>query len=401
MPARSCRVAVGLGVGVMLLTASCSVGLAADVKPTTAGPGKARDVLTILRQGPVEAWDPQRLSVGADMAFAGRVFQRTLTAWGPGTQTDVLPDLAPDLATDTGTVSAGGRGWRFTLRSDATWQDGRPVTCADVKYGISRTFATTQITGGSTHALAMLDVPRNSDGSSTYAGPYLKIGQAGFDKAVTCSGQTITFKLATPVPDFNQVVALSAFGPVRADKDRGAKSAIEIFSNGPYMLKAAWKPSGGATFVRNPHWDVATDQIRKARPAQIVYREGVSVETAISGIMRNPGPGLFDVTGDSAPPVLQHNISSTPAIKSLSTNPRSPFVDYLLPNFSRPAMANLKVRQALAVSTNREAFSRFRALVALPRGGTSRGLKSRYAGRDLLIIACVASAAVSPPTAVT
>ena len=290
------------------------------------------------------------------MAFAGRVFERTLTAWAPADHTDTLPDLVPDLATDTGTVSAGGKVWRFTLRGDARWQDGQPVTCADVKYGISRTFATTQITGGSTDALALLDVPRHADGSSTYVGPYLSTGQAGFDKAVACSGQTLTFMLARPVPDFNQMVALSAFGPVRADKDRGAKSVTEIFSNGPYMLKAAWVPSTGATFVRNPHWDMTTDPIRKARPAQIVYEEGVPVETAISRIMRHADLDLFDVSGDSAPPVLQHNIMSTPAIKALSTNPRAPFVDYLVPNFSRSTMANLKVRQALAVGTNREAY---------------------------------------------
>ncbi|NMM32937.1 MAG: ABC transporter substrate-binding protein [Phycicoccus sp.] len=356
MPARRYSLAVALGLGVILVTSSCSVHLAADVKPTSAGPRTSGASLSILRLGPVAAWDPQRLSVGAEMAFAGRVFERTLTAWAPATEQDTLPDLAPDLATDTGTVSAGGRGWRFTLRSDAKWQDGEPVTCADVKYGISRTFATTQITGGSTVALALLDVPRNTDGSSTYAGPYLKTGQAGFDKAVTCSGQTITFRLARPVPEFNQVVALPAFGPVRADKDRGAQSALEIFSNGPYMLKTAWTPSAGGTFVRNPHWDMASDSIRKARPPQIVYKEGIPVETAISSIMGNARSDSLELTGDSAPPVLQHNIMSTPAIKALSTNPRAPFVDYLLPNFSRPTMASLKVRQALAVATNREAY---------------------------------------------
>jgi peptide/nickel transport system substrate-binding protein len=290
------------------------------------------------------------------MAFAGRVFARTLTAWAPVTRPETLPDLAPDLAKDTGTASRGGRQWRFTLRSDAAWQDGNPVTCADVSYGISRTFASTQITGGSTQALALLDIPRNLDGSSTYAGPYLKTGQAGFDKAVTCVGQTITFRLARPVLDFNQVVALSAFGPVRQDKDRGARSATEVFSNGPYMLKTPWRPNQGATFVRNPHWHIASDPIRKARPAQIVYQEGVPVETAISTIMSNEGPDAFEVAGDSAPPVLQHNIMSTPAVKARSTNPRAPFVDYLLPNFARPTMANLKVRQALAMSTNREGY---------------------------------------------
>lgn len=310
----------------------------------------------MLGRGPVSSWDPQRLSVAADMAFAGRVFERTLTAWAPATQQDTLPDLAPDLAMDTGTVAAGGRAWSFTLRTDAMWQDGRPVTCADVKYGVSRTFATSRITGGQTYALALLDVPRNADGSSTYAGPYVKTGQAAFDKAVSCSGETITFKLAKPVPDFNQLVALPAFGPVRADKDQGATSATEIFSNGPYMLRGAWVPSTGATFVRNPHWDAATDPIRKARPAQIDYQEGVPVETAVSRIMTNAGADSFAVTADSAPPVLQNNIMLTPAITARSTNPRTPFVDYLLPNFSRPTMANLTVRQALAVATNREAY---------------------------------------------
>jgi len=354
MRARRCSAV--LAVGVTLAATSCSVRLASDVRPTSARPGAARGTLYMLHLGPVDSWDPQRLFVAADMAFAGRVFERTLTAWAPATGQDTLPDLAPDLATDTGTVAAGGRAWSFTLRSDATWQDGKPVTCADVKYGVSRTFATRQITGGPTYALALLDVPRNTDGSSTFAGPYVKTGQAAFDKAVTCSGQTITFKLATPMPDFNQVVALPAFGPVRADKDHGATSTTEIFSNGPYMLRGAWRPSSGATFVRNPHWDARTDPIRKAHPEQIDFHEGVPVETAVSRIMTNEGSDSFAVTADSAPPVLQNNIMSTPALKARSTNPRAPFVDYLLPNFDRPTMTNLTVRQALAVATNREAY---------------------------------------------
>jgi peptide/nickel transport system substrate-binding protein len=290
------------------------------------------------------------------MAFAGRVFQRTLTAWAPATQQDTMPALAPDLATDTGKMSDGGKSWSFTLRSDARWQDGKPVTCADVKYGVSRTYATTQITGGLTYALDLLDVADNADGSSTYLGPYDKTGQAAFDKALTCSGHTITFKLARPAPDFNQVVALSAFAPVRSDKDRGAQSATEIFSDGPYMLKGPWRVGKGATFVRNPAWRRSSDPIRKARPAELIYQEGVPVQTVLSRIMTNAGSDSQAVTADSAPQVLQNDILSNPAIRARSSNPRGPFVDYLLPNFSRPAMANPAVRQALAMATNRRAY---------------------------------------------
>jgi peptide/nickel transport system substrate-binding protein len=290
------------------------------------------------------------------MAFAGRVFQRTLTAWAPASSQDTLPALAPDLATDTGKVADGGKTWSFTLRNNATWQDGKPVTCADVKYGVSRTFATTQITGGLTYAMDFLNVAANSDGSSSYAGPYIKTGQTAFDQAVTCSGQTITFKLSRAVPDFNQVVALPAFAPVRSDKDRWGQSATDIFSDGPYMLKGTWQPGKGATFVRNPAWHAASDPIRKAYPDKLVYQEGVPVETVLARIMTTVGPDSYAVTADSAPQVLQNDILSNPAITARSSNPRGPFVDYLLPNFSRPMMANPWVRQALAMATNRAAY---------------------------------------------
>ncbi|HEY5249353.1 MAG TPA: ABC transporter substrate-binding protein [Dermatophilaceae bacterium] len=350
--------AVILGVGLVLLSASCSSGTNAAVAPNLGAPATAKGSLYILHQGPVGVWDPQRLSVGADMAFAGRVFLRTLTAWGPATRSDTLPALEPDLATDTGRVAAGGRSWSFTLRDDASWQDGKPVTCADVRYGISRSYATSQITGGLTYALDLLEVPNNADGSSTYAGPYRKTGQAAYDKAVTCSGKTITFRLARPAPDFNQVLALSAFAPVRADKDRGARSATDIFSNGPYMLKGTWRAGKGATFVRNPAWHPATDRIRKARPVAMVYEDGVPAETVLSRIMTNSGPDSLAVTTDSAPQVLQNDIMANPEIKARSSNPRGPFVDYLLPNFSRPTMVIPAARQALAMATNREAYVR-------------------------------------------
>lgn len=355
MRARRGSAAVVVGLGLVMISASCSSGISATAN-SSSGTAKSGGTLYVLGQGPVATWDPQRLNVGADMAFAGRVFQRTLTAWAPATSQDTLPALSPDLATDTGQMSNGGRTWTFTLRGDATWQDGRPVTCADVKYGVSRTFATTQIAGGLNYAMDLLDVVSNLDGSSSYGGPYTKTGQGGFDKAVTCAGQSITFNLAKAVPDFNQVVALPAFAPVRSDKDRGAASVSDIFSDGPYMLKAAWQPGKGATFVRNPAWRAASDPIRKAYPSTLVYQDGVPVATAQARIMTSAGTDSFAVTADSVPQGLQKDILSNPGISTRSSNPLGPFVDYLLPNFSRPTMANASVRQALAMATNRAAY---------------------------------------------
>ena len=72
-------------------------------------------------------------------------------------------------------------------------------------------------------ALAVLDIPRGLDGSSTYPGPYAATpaAQTAFDKAVSCSGSRITFTLSSPVADFNEMVAQPAFGPVKKSADKG------------------------------------------------------------------------------------------------------------------------------------------------------------------------------------
>src|SRR5674476_1361994 len=247
------------GVSVLFTSAGCQGS-------HLRGPGKDRGDSVHPASGPCRHVGPATAQCRSRYGVCGTGVPADIDRLGTGDPPGYVAGPGTRLATDTGKVSDGGRTWGFTLRDDVTWQDGKPVTCADVKYGVSRSYATTQITGGLTYALDFLDVAYNTDGSSTYVGPYDKTGQEAFDKAVTCSGQTITFKLARAVPDFNQVVALSAFAPVRSDKDRGAQSVTEIFSDGPYMLRGAWQVGKGGTFVRNPQWHQRTDPIRRARP---------------------------------------------------------------------------------------------------------------------------------------
>lgn len=343
-----------VGLALALTVAGCAGAEPADEEPDSGG--AAGGTLYLLNSGPVEAWDPQRISVAGDMTFAGRVFSRTLTAFPPAKDPEDRFQLTGDLATDTGTASEGGKTWSFTLREDARWQDGEPVTCEDVKYGISRTFATGQVTGGFTYALTYLDIPKTPDGQSRYAGPYDGTGQELYDQAVSCSGPTITFRLATPVPDFNQALTLACFAPYREDQDKGAKGVHQIFSNGPYMLEGDWEPNEGATFVRNPHWKADSDPIRKAYPDTIEYEEGMEPTTVIQRIIASSGNDKFAVTQDVVPPPLQAQVVGTPELAERSTNPAAPFVDYLAPNFRSDVMDSLEVRKALAMSTDRDAY---------------------------------------------
>jgi peptide/nickel transport system substrate-binding protein len=321
-----------------------------------AGPGRGQ--LTVLSLGPVATWDPQRIASPQDIAFAGRVFTRTLTAFPAGAAAAAQRDVQGDLATDAGRADRTLTTWSFTLRDRASWQDGSPVTCEDVRYGVSRSFAKPFSEEGPGFPLAYLAVPRNADGSSTYRGPFVKdkAGQVAFDKAVTCDGRTVTFHLAAPMADFNQAVALPVFAPVKRSRDLGAEGRYVVFSSGPYLLEGGWDPSTGGTFARNPHWDKASDSIRRAQPEKVRYIEGTESQTAAQQVINDDAPHRQSVTLDSAPPAMQQHVLSDAGLRGRSVNPTSQFVDYLAPNVSVGVMRNAAARAALALATNREGY---------------------------------------------
>ncbi|KGN33673.1 ABC transporter substrate-binding protein [Knoellia sinensis KCTC 19936] len=316
--------------------------------------------LRAMSLGPVTSWDPQRIAARDDAAFAGRTFLRTLTAYQPSTDPRNQARLIGDLAKDAGTPNKELTSWSFTLREGVAWEDGSPVTCEDVKYGVSRTFSTTAITGGSTDALAVLSVPKKPDGASIYAGPFAKVaandpGVAAYDKAVSCKGATITFNLSSPVSDFNEMVSQPAFAPVKKDKD-DAENALTVFSNGPYRLEAPWRASTGGTWVRNEHWKPTTDEVRRAFPDRIEYQEGIETQTVAQQIMADGERARAAVSLGSAPPALQQHIVNVDALKDRSVTAGTGLIDYLAPNVKSPVMQKPQARAALAVATNREAY---------------------------------------------
>ncbi|MEO3938233.1 ABC transporter substrate-binding protein [Dermatophilaceae bacterium Soc4.6] len=347
---------VALGAVVALAAAACSGsgsggGSTAGSSATAASKG---GTLYILNVGPHNGLDPQQSYVGADLEFANRVYARSLTMYTAGEK----PELVPDLATDTGTMSDGGKTWAFTLKGDAKWQDGKAVTCDDVKYGISRTFATDVISNGPTYILSFLDVPEDADGAPVYKGPYKPsaAGDAAFNKAITCEGEKLTLHFKKPWADFNQATAsLAAFSAFRKDKDKGANSLFDVFSDGPYMLEGTFDANKGGTWVRNPSW-TGGDDLRKAYPDKIVDVEGLTTEVIFQRLLANGGEDKNAITFSSAPASLLAQIVGTTSAKDRTFNPTAPYVNYLTPNYQSAAMKNPKIRQAFAMSTNKDAY---------------------------------------------
>ena len=338
--------AVVAAAALAVTLAGCGGGSTSGNK--SSGSGSKGGTVYYLTKRPTEHWDPQRTYIGRDIFDMNRLAYRQLVSF-PSNTTDPKKSLepVPDLATNTGTSSNNSKVWKFTIRDGVKWQDGKPITCEDFKYGISRSFAT-NLDGGPRYTLDLLDVPKKPDGTSTYAGPYKKTGQAGFDKAVTCNGKTITYRFNAPFPDFPLAIAgLLAYSPFRKDKDQGEKSNYQIFSDGPYKLQGTWNTTTGGTFVRNKEWDPKTDNIRKALPDQFQFVQGLSNEVINDRLISDSGKDQSAITDRVIPPAYYSRITGPVASRATLTD--SPYIFYLLPNFNQ--MKNLKVREALRDST--------------------------------------------------
>ena len=306
-----------------------------------------------LEQSVTQTLDPQRSYNGRDISYFSRTLYRSLVTFAPGTDLEEGSTPIPDLATDAGQSNEDATEWSFTLKDGPTWQDGKPITCEDLKYGVSRTFATDVITGGPNYIIGFLDVPQDADGHPVYKGPYTGEGQAEFDKAVTCDGNTITYRFKKAWPDFPlAIAALTAFDPYRADQDKGDASKFSVFASGPYMLDGEWNEDTGGTFVRNPEWDGTEDTIREANPDSFTFQIGLEPEVIVDRLIADQGDDQNAITTRNVTPAQYPQITGDVADRAV--NIQSPYSDYLVPNFNR--VTNIKVRQALAAATNRGAY---------------------------------------------
>jgi len=312
--------AVSFALAASVLAAACGGG-----SDSGGGDGEAKKggTIRILTSGEqIAHLDPQRNYTGSDLAFAGTTMHRSLTSY-KYEEGDAGSEIAGDLATDTGTASNEGKTWAFTLRDGITFEDGSAITCADVAYGVSRSFATDVITDGPTYAISYIDV-------ADYPGPYTATAeqQAAYDKAVACEGNTITFNLKNPVADFNYTTTLLTFSPVPKAKDNGEKYDMNPVSSGPYKIES-YEVGKSLVLVRNENWNADSDELRKAYADSIVYEFGLEEATIDERMIADAGDDQFAVSEGIQPENLQTIFENgDEALKARSVDYYDPYVSY-------------------------------------------------------------------------
>ncbi|MEU6864616.1 ABC transporter substrate-binding protein [Streptomyces sp. NPDC046876] len=300
--------------------------------------------LTVLNSEPQNDFDPARLYTSGGGNVPSLVF-RTLTTrnreeGAAGTA------VVPDLATDTGRHNADATEWTYTLKDGLKYEDGTPITTADIKYGIERSFAA-ELSGGAPYLRDWLV------GGESYQGPY-KDGGKGLDSIVVPDAKTIVFKLRKPEGDFPFVATQTQFAPVPKAKDTGVTYEEHPVSSGPYKVVKNENDGEHLTLERNPHWDRATDEERKAYPDRIDVRSGLDSAVINQRLTTSSGPDAAAITTDTnLGPAELARIGSDKQLAARVGTGHFGYTNYLAFNPKVAPFDNPKVRQAISYAVNR------------------------------------------------
>ena len=321
--------------------------------PTIKGAVKG-GTLTILNQGDFEHVDPARNYVGGTLDFY-RFFIRTLVQYRT---INGKTELVPDVASDLGTTKDLGKTWVFQLRQGLKYEDGTKVTCADLKYGVQRSYNDDILDGGTTYAHDMLE---NKAG---YKGPYTtpNLDLSG----VQCAkdGKSITFILEQPTSYFPYITTFGAFSPVPKAHDTKQNYDLHPWSTGPYKVQS-YDRGKQMTLVRNSNWDPKTDPLRQAYPDTIKVKFGYEQNALEQQLVADSGEARSAMSLDTQIVTNIATVVGNAKYKDRFFGFNSPYARYLAINMDK--VKDVNVRKAIQCAVDLKT-------VLLAAGGSSAGV---------------------------
>jgi peptide/nickel transport system substrate-binding protein len=276
--------ALAAGAGLLVLTAACSGGTTQGGDPsggaTTGAFGEQGTGTKDARaQGPAAEIDgaraggtitvylpgapgPYSLDPTDGWSVTGNAIQqslisRSLTQYTRDDAGD--PVLVPDLATDLGTHNDDYTEWTFTIRDDARWEDGQPVTPEEVAFGICRSLDSEAFPAGP----GTLYSKTYFEGAEDYDGPYTGDDPDCDDyDGISVDGQDVTISMAKPFPDMDYWGAVMAMGPAPLEGASAPPNyGLQPLATGPYKVES-WEPGEELVLVKNEAWSAASDPAR-------------------------------------------------------------------------------------------------------------------------------------------
>ncbi|MFI1834765.1 ABC transporter substrate-binding protein [Streptomyces olivaceoviridis] len=299
--------------------------------------------LTVLNSQPQSDFDPARLYTSGGGNVPSLVF-RTLTTRNRENGA-AGAKVVPDLATDTGRPNKDATVWTYTLKKGLKYEDGSPITSADIKYGIERSFAP-ELSGGAPYLRDWLV------GAADYQGPYKD--KKGLSAIETPDSRTIVFHLNKPEGEFPYLATQTQFAPVPRSKDTGTKYESHPVSSGPYKVVENENDGEHLVLERNTQWSAATDEERKAYPDRIDVRSGLDSSVINQRLSASQGADAAAVTTDTnLGPAELAKVTGDKELAARVGTGHFGYTNYLAFNPKVKPFDNPKVRQAVAYAIDR------------------------------------------------
>jgi oligopeptide transport system substrate-binding protein len=198
-------------------------------------------VLTITESTPIPILDSSKANQQITYNILNQV-QEGLMRLGPND----IPVLG--LA-ESYQVSPDYRTYTFTIRKNAVWSDGKPVTANDFKFAWERA-----LNPANQYEYAFLFYPIHN--AQSYSLGKVSAEQIG---VIATDDKQLTIQLDKPDPNFLSLVTLTPFLPMRSDLvekygDNYATSPETMSFTGPFQLQS-FTPQK-ANLIKNPnYWD--------------------------------------------------------------------------------------------------------------------------------------------------
>lgn len=262
-----------------------------------------------------------------------------------GSTTEGLYRLGKDakivegIATDH-KMSEDGLTYTFTLREDAVWSNGEPVTAHDFVYAWRR--AINPKTGSEYGPYMMNGVIKNASAINNGEKPVEDLGVKAKDD------YTLVVTLEKPTPYFESLTTFGTFLPlnqkfVESKGDNYGTSSESLLSNGPFKL-SNWKSTSTSwSLVKNEdYWDADAVSLDKLT-FDVVKDPQVSVDLYESG--------KVDRAGLSADLVDQYASN-----EGYTITPETSVFFLKMNQTKSEALANKNIRKAISRAFNKQAL---------------------------------------------
>ncbi len=252
--------------------------------------------------------------------------------------------LIPALATAPGVASNNNMTWTYHIKSGLKFSDGTPITSADVKYAVMRTFAKDVLVNGPSYFQVLL-----AGNAATYKGPY-KMKGVDLTSVTTPDSSTIVFHLNKPFADFNYIAAIPQTAPVPQAKDTGATYQLNPVSSGPYMVQSATL-NKQFVLVKNPNWNPVMDPAVHQYADKIILNVNPNANDIDNRLIA--GDIQMDMAGTGVQSAARARIVSSPTLKASSDDPITGFMWFIYINQQVPPLDNVHCRMAIEYAANK------------------------------------------------